>query len=572
MAGARRCGLPLLPAAVFAAVAASAFYTLPAVWPDEGLFADPALSLLEQGRLATTLVGDLVPGMASRTYWMPPLYFLYLALVFAVSGASIFVMRLSSVAMGLALACIVWRIGRCLLPRGRDAAWAWLPVALLLVDVLYIRASLIARMELLTLVWVLLAFDQASRFLDRRRPLHAILAGACSGLACLSHPIGLAAPVTVAIIWVTMARSTREHAADWPATRTGAALLLLTALALTLTPWVWYVWQDVPLFVDQVGRQLSRKSGDALDARLYTFWLYLSPRLGVRLLTLVYLVAGLAGGLRLAARRRQYRPFAVGGFVVLALAVWGAEGWYVVYPLPFAALGVLGWLEASSRPWSPSEASPQTAQHLLQLSGLRPWKMSRIALAVVAVYAGVTLSEDARAVASSRRHDYRAFVAAIEREVLALAPRDALVVLDSVPDPYPGLLAWRHRVRFRAFSPVPTSPSATRALVARATIVLFGPYEPDRAIREAINATRDQWTRQVIDAGGYRAEVFVRRQERVRVLFSTLLVLPAAPAGTVGSSGMTRRHGVSRSEPLEVRRLAREGYVVPPRLIAALRR
>src|SRR4051812_29185851 len=61
--------------ALFALQAWVLRFAVAPVWPDEALFAQPALFLSKGQAMVTPMLRDQVPSLARFTYWMPPLYF-----------------------------------------------------------------------------------------------------------------------------------------------------------------------------------------------------------------------------------------------------------------------------------------------------------------------------------------------------------------------------------------------------------------------------------------------------------------------------------------------------------------
>jgi len=317
----------------------------PAVWPDEGLFADPALHLLRDGRLGTEVLRGYLPGIEARTYWIPPLYPVALAAVFAVFGATVTAMRGFSALTGLAALALTQRIAR---RAGLDALPAALPVALVAVDAVFLRAARLGRMDLLALTLCLAAvFSAVGDPEDETIPLWRramFRAGLFAGAAFITHPMGAAGLVAVG---VAALRSSSRRAAV-------AAVALGAALPVAL--WGVYIAVDPRSFAAQFGAQLARKAGrepfsaaslgNALRVYLEQY-ADLSrrgdggdPRAAVQALWAL----GLVGLLRLAARHRAGAALLALHAAFAALALLSLEMWYPVYVVPTTALGVAALL------------------------------------------------------------------------------------------------------------------------------------------------------------------------------------------------------------------------------------
>jgi hypothetical protein len=463
----------------FAWVCAALFYDLPPIWPDEGLFADPALSWLRSRNLATPLLADIFPGMADRTYWMPPLHFFYLAGFMGIFGERLEALRLSSLAAAALVLWAVWHVARQRMPRASTAAWY--PVLLLMTSVLFVRGALVARMEMLVLLWILLALDQAARLWSPQARLrHALWSGACSGLACLTHPIGIVAPLAA------LGAGMFARQAGGAAAVRHVAVFAATALAI-VTPWLVYIALDVPEFLTQMAAQLQRKQGTlgAWD-RAFALWSLLSPHASIRIATGALAVVGLWGGARLFRRDPRWTPFALATLLLLGIAAGTLELWYVLYPLPFIALGTLAWIAER----------PATA---------RTW----IAAAVLVIFAALnSVLLSGTALRSARTRDYRAWTAALEACAIAPLPDGTRVLLNSIPDPYLALLAHRDRLRLRHVPPRDIVPGGA---ALDADVVILGPTHIDPTLDTLVRHGPDVWRIHLVAAGGYTGHVAVRR-------------------------------------------------------------
>lgn len=386
------------------------FGAFPVPWPDEYLLAEPGMRLVSEGRLGSTLYSDALPATAERTYWMPPVYFLALAGVFAAVGPTLEAMRAVSVAAGAAILLGTYILGRHL---GLTRAAALAAAGLLAIDAVFLRASLIGRTDALAL-----ALITASCVLVLRtpvRPAREFAAGIVATMAALVQPVGATAILVVltrpliGLPWVPRAA--------------------LTGLALPLLAWGVYIAQDVAAFEGQMAAQLARK----LDRGLIPLHAMevVADQYGSHPWSFVVLWAWLLGGLGLVLAFRRDRRFGVplvafaGGAVA---ALWLVEMWYAVYLLPFAALGAVAAVQ-------------------LAAEGRRA--VSRFAVAAV-IAATVLTSVDqhmltARAVALPDAHAYAAWAADVGR---ALPVGSRVLLANPIPDPT-WWLAGRDDLRLR---------------------------------------------------------------------------------------------------------------------------
>src|SRR5579862_1963825 len=144
----------------FAYFATALFLKYPPVWPDEALYANPAINILRRGVMASDSWPGLLLGTNRHTYIAPPFYFLYLAGWFRLWGVGIVVMRLSSVAAGVVALAATYFLG---VKSGLSPWLSLIPPSLLAIDSVFLRAALIGRPDMLALAFILLALLAATR-------------------------------------------------------------------------------------------------------------------------------------------------------------------------------------------------------------------------------------------------------------------------------------------------------------------------------------------------------------------------------------------------------------------------
>ena len=144
----------------FALSARTLLLQYPPVWPDEACFANPAINLLQHGRMSTDLLQGALPGAGQHTYWMPPLYFIYLATIFRLAGPNLVPLRVASFVPALAIMALTYLLG---LRVGLGRYASLLPVALLALDAVFLRGALVGRMDMFALSLMMLALWSAAR-------------------------------------------------------------------------------------------------------------------------------------------------------------------------------------------------------------------------------------------------------------------------------------------------------------------------------------------------------------------------------------------------------------------------
>ncbi|MCB1172358.1 MAG: hypothetical protein KDK39_02275 [Leptospiraceae bacterium] len=336
------------------------FYAVwPLAWPDEALFSSPAAALATSGRLITPVLQGLIPGMDQATLWNSPLFMTLLAGIYKICGESQLVGRLFSFSLAALVLISLQTYAR---QRQVSRGWQVLILFTLVLDLSFLRSANTIRMDMLTLLWILMAslllLSEHHRFfqgnpdapqyslieliradLPVRSRWLALLAGLATGLAAMSHPIAIMLLPIIVIITLPRLRL-------WPWIAAGSLA--------ALTPWLVYIARHLDLFRLQFGMQLQRKqdifnliSGDTGGA-----WkVFISQNGGGKLamgLTVLWIgiTLGLAGfylAVRLRQSGRQGRALwpasdwrmALVWIAVTTLVFISSEGWYTLYVMPF---------------------------------------------------------------------------------------------------------------------------------------------------------------------------------------------------------------------------------------------
>src|SRR5262249_27449057 len=157
---------------------------------DEGLFANPAITLINKGYMGTPVretTGGL-PGLERWTYWVMPLHLVVLAGWYKVFGIGLWQMRILAIFWGtvgvVSLFVLVWKLIR-------DVWMATVAAALLAIDYGYIGYSSSGRMDGMTAGLGFLGLAVYSS-LRERNLLWAMLLGHLSvAAAAFTHPNGI---------------------------------------------------------------------------------------------------------------------------------------------------------------------------------------------------------------------------------------------------------------------------------------------------------------------------------------------------------------------------------------------
>jgi 4-amino-4-deoxy-L-arabinose transferase-like glycosyltransferase len=455
--------LTIASIAWFAFFAKALLLKYPPVSPDEVAYSNPAINLLHHGRMSTDVMDGTLPGIGQHTYWMPPIYFLYIASVFRFTGPGLVPLRLASLALGLVVLGLTYLLA---LRTGLGRWLSLLPVSLVAFDAVFLRGALIGRMDMLALAFVLLSLWLAMKsFHTNVAPSHSFLTGIVCALAALSHPMGAAAPASVTVSYLFSQE-----------TRTRRSLLpLFAGILIPFLPWLAYILLDPGSFIAQFGGVLERKISQYNSPHflLDSYFRYMGQYVlaYVRLNDIIWVLplwfagmVGLADSAELAldskdrpARRCLLLLFGCQA-LTSAVMLWHPESWYIIYVIPITAIGLC---------------------HLLAKAALlRPPRWDRIAItSLVLVWVGgfvwINLQYALRlnAIQHAADTDYTAWSAKISSKI----PQGSKLLLSIIPDPYFGLMG-RSDLSFREFLPerVPINHDTYWHYLSQADYIVVG--------------------------------------------------------------------------------------------------
>jgi hypothetical protein len=432
---------------------------------------------------------------------MPPLYFLVLAVDFRIFGPGLVPMRALSLVAGIGVLLLTYAVCR---KAGAGRTASAMGVSILALDRVFLRGSLIGRMDMLALVLILATLLLALRLTrDPAGPIRtksgrgprpgmraaAFLTGALGTSAFLVHPFGWVAPASLALALLLAPGRSGLRGLGWVSLGMGVAGAI----------WGLYILGDPAAFAAQFGSQLARKAGTEA-AFLERLRLNAGQYGRAEAVAIALWLLGLVGLADAAWRDRRILALPLAQVLILGTALSSMETWYALYAIP---LTMVGWthLVSRRRRWGPLRAALVLAS---------------AALALTFTEMGVaSLLRTHRRLSAERRDgtDYRAWSA----RVGDLLPPGSTVLLATIPDPYLGL-SHRRDLRFREFPPFPVAREAYRALLDSADIVVLGRTSIAPEVEEHARA-RGRW---IGDAGdprgrGYLARVYdVRASGRVR--------------------------------------------------------
>ena len=457
---ARIC-LILLTAASLAEYAYHAsvlFLKYPPVWPDEPILAQPADNLIHHGEMGTPLM-DMLPGMTERTptYWMPPVYFLYLCPFFAAFGSGIVVMRLSTLFAAAAVLVLLYVIGR---RAGLGRFLAMFPPAILAVDQVFLRGSLIGRMEMLTLALVLVTLWQ---WLNRSPSwVRSFLCGLTAGLAVLSHPMGMMAPLAVLAGELIFPHGPRRR----------NLLAMIGGCLLVGLAWGAYILQDTASFIAQFSPMMSHKAGrrEPLVVRLHVNLTQYGRDYAY---AAVFWILGFTGLVVAAIKRKELWTVVILQVVSFALIVWSVEMWYPVYMVPLSCLGAAFLLHFSQKLFDSRYGGLATSLALVVAVavGWFAWKN----------LSDIRQIDRVQNVQYADGTDYSEFC----RQISDALPHGSRVILSSKPDPYFGLVK-RQDLELREYCWGPIDREEYRKVIESYDYVVVGGIISNDQLRELV--------------------------------------------------------------------------------------
>jgi 4-amino-4-deoxy-L-arabinose transferase-like glycosyltransferase len=161
-------------------------------WIDEAWVANPAINLVNEGKLVTTFFEpanpDIYQSFSKATYWMPPGWFLLEAVHFRIFGAGLSQQRALSALFGALLLCALYIIVIQIFKRRRAALAA---VGFTAIDFVFLEHAADGRMDMAAATCVFASY--ALYLALREKSLRGALLAANGALviAGLIHPIAI---------------------------------------------------------------------------------------------------------------------------------------------------------------------------------------------------------------------------------------------------------------------------------------------------------------------------------------------------------------------------------------------
>jgi len=290
----------------------------PPPWPDEVLFSSPALQLVHAGKFTTSVLSGLIYGMDKTTLWNSPLYMILLSFVYYFTGESFIAGRLFSLFLGILCINIFYLLLKKLT---EDSFLSFLLSIALIFDLSFSRASNIIRMEILNLFFIL----NTIYFLEKK---NRTLSGIFTGLAGLTHPISV---FLIPIILIYYKFSLRS------------IIKIGFYSFIVMLPWFIYIFEYWDIFQFQFLAQFSRKSTHYSFSNIF----YLIKVFGGQyqhkgnfILIYIFLLSIFGLFLYDLKKFKNTINYFIIFLIVLGITLFSSEGWYSLYPIPFALIYV----------------------------------------------------------------------------------------------------------------------------------------------------------------------------------------------------------------------------------------
>lgn len=321
---------------IFLALAFIFLLVEPAVWPDEAIYSDIVINLIQKNHLGSTLWKELIPGVETHIFWNPPLFFYELFLPIKLSVGNIYWQRFFSVTTGFCFLIIYYAlINRFLETKNR--LLSLIPVILLIFDITFMKASRVSRPEIYVLFWGMLSLYLFHKTLNTEKKSQNLLiiigSGFFSAMAFLNHFLGAFFLLTILAYLLFTKRL--------EILRFKPFYLFSVSFLLPISIWLTSLLPNLSLFMEQLTLAAQRKQ---LETQWLTTVFTLQP-FPLILLYLFYLtttIIFIIFNLKTSSscKKKEYLLITLCLIFSWVFAIFGKQFWYFVFPLPFIYLAL----------------------------------------------------------------------------------------------------------------------------------------------------------------------------------------------------------------------------------------
>lgn len=403
----------ILILSIFLLMSLSLLLDEPMVWPDEAIYGDISRNLMLENRMGTDLWKGFIEGIENHAYSLPPLYLYTGALWYKIFGFSITNQRLLSVFLGTVFIIIFYFLSSKLIilknPRYRRLLII-LTTLMLATDFVYLKASRLARPEILVLVLsgssMLTYLQSAKEKLSHRQGWYLLITGLLLGLAIITHLIAVAFTLAVVLTFIYSQRNNLFEFRRY--------YFLIIGFLLPVLVWLISIYPNYHFLFNQLNL--------VAISRHYTIPWYtnvLNFPVMMKLNYFFYLLISLIF-IIFTFKNRQHTNILICLILISAwiFATLGTLYWYTIYAIPFVYLALFILMSKSF--------SEKSNKHLLL-----PAKLALSAVCLFLFYSNISnhigLFNTYR-----NTNNYTLFLSQVSKAV----PEGKTVYLSSIPDAY----------------------------------------------------------------------------------------------------------------------------------------
>lgn len=431
----------------------------PTIWPDEALFADISWQWLQTGKIKSELWSNgLLPGAEKTIAYYPPFYFYTIGIFFKIWGEiSIHVQRWLSVVFSLISIGVltIW------LKRYLKTNNHWLIIIFLIgvfTDIYFSQGSKLGRPEALILMLGIFSLWTWQNIKTKKYFIY--ISGLFSGLAVLTHPLGLIFPFIITIDQII------KNKIQTFKSRNYLSFITITIIPLT----IWFLNTIIPNWqifsqqfslhtvrVNQIGPLLSSllKTGELIQIQHLCYWLIIS----------IFIYQNWP--------QTKYRLILLSLITTSLVSIIAKDAWYILYPLPFIYLSAVILISQIKNYRSIASKTVQ---------------LSLITIISISIYTQLNLYLKNR----GENFNYQPYIQFISDQI----PANQSILLTSLPDPYYGLIKENKNYQIREFPSVNIEPQVYKDLLDQTDYIVYnhhlGHPEHDQFLKNYIKQNLDQ--------------------------------------------------------------------------------
>lgn len=461
----------------------------PPVWPDEVIFTDMASNLSLSGKLETNLYSGTFSNINRTGLGYPPAYFLILSSWISLWGANIEIVRLLSLTVAFSSLVVFFIMLKHLFKSNVIATFG---TFLLSSNIYFSRASRLGRMEILTLLFLLLSVLLLVIAQKSHKSYVYLISGLMAAFAMLSHPMGVITTIIITLGVVLTRHNVREKLTNF--------LLVASPTLILGSIWLLLSQQDIIALWSTYQTHIQDKA-----PKLPYALLLFNSDLSWRLLFLAYLTVFFIFLLFYKKSLIQHRLIIlIGTIISFSLPFIGKENVYMLYFQPFIIMTFLVIL---------SQKGKQSAA---------------IILAAVIIFShffiqflnndsiGIT-GHNNKSVFTSTNYDYHDFTRRIVEKLPTSSPDKTIgVFISATPNPYFDLKKYQHLKFYEAADPYfPISEPAYKNVLDSSDYIIYT-WIPHQFLADYINKNTERVSA-VSQPDGYSAAVVKLKPKEKRI-------------------------------------------------------